>query len=120
MTEQNKFKCDTCRDTGVWETGNNDMVCPCPAGEKIADSFYEWNSKRWTKDKLGQWVEEKSNAPEKIVNLDQDWKKLYHQQVEINRLLLQMIDKLVTNAKCDELTDLVTKLKKDSLQYLVQ
>jgi len=27
-------KCKTCGDTGVWETGNNDLPCPhCPKGD---------------------------------------------------------------------------------------
>ena len=26
-------KCDKCNDTGVVETGNNDLPCDCPAGE---------------------------------------------------------------------------------------
>lgn len=26
-------KCPTCNDTGVHETGNNDLPCDCPAGE---------------------------------------------------------------------------------------
>jgi NTP pyrophosphatase (non-canonical NTP hydrolase) len=25
-------KCSKCNDTGVWETGNNDLPCDCPAG----------------------------------------------------------------------------------------
>jgi hypothetical protein len=26
--------CKTCDDTGVWETGNNDLPCPhCPKGD---------------------------------------------------------------------------------------
>lgn len=27
-----KPKCSKCDDTGVWETGNNDLPCDCPAG----------------------------------------------------------------------------------------
>lgn len=27
------YKCEKCRDTGVWETGNNDLPCDCPAGK---------------------------------------------------------------------------------------
>ena len=26
--------CDRCNDTGVWETGNNDLPCDCPAGKR--------------------------------------------------------------------------------------
>ena len=26
--------CEKCNDTGVIETGNNDVPCPCPAGDK--------------------------------------------------------------------------------------
>lgn len=26
-------KCPKCNDTGVWETGNNDLPCDCPAGK---------------------------------------------------------------------------------------
>jgi len=26
-------ECTRCDDTGVWETGNNDLPCPCPAGD---------------------------------------------------------------------------------------
>lgn len=26
------YKCDRCRDTGVYETGNNDFPCSCPRG----------------------------------------------------------------------------------------
>lgn len=25
-------RCARCNDTGVWETGNNDLPCECPAG----------------------------------------------------------------------------------------
>lgn len=27
------YKCEKCRDTGIWETGNNDLPCECPAGK---------------------------------------------------------------------------------------
>lgn len=27
-----KWNCAKCRDTGVWDTGNNDLPCDCPAG----------------------------------------------------------------------------------------
>lgn len=27
-------KCKECNDTGVIETGNNDLACDCPAGDK--------------------------------------------------------------------------------------
>ena len=27
-----EFKCSACRDTGVYETGNNDFPCSCKAG----------------------------------------------------------------------------------------
>lgn len=27
------YKCEKCKDTGVWETGNNDLPCDCPAGK---------------------------------------------------------------------------------------
>lgn len=27
------YKCPKCKDTGVWETGNNDLPCECPAGK---------------------------------------------------------------------------------------
>lgn len=27
------YKCSKCNDTGVWETGNNDLPCDCPAGK---------------------------------------------------------------------------------------
>jgi len=27
------YKCEKCRDTGVWDTGNNDLPCECPAGK---------------------------------------------------------------------------------------
>jgi hypothetical protein len=26
-------KCEKCNDTGVYETGNNDLPCDCPAGD---------------------------------------------------------------------------------------
>lgn len=26
--------CPTCKDTGVIDTGNNDLPCPCPAGDR--------------------------------------------------------------------------------------
>lgn len=26
--------CPKCKGTGVWETGNNDLPCQCPAGKK--------------------------------------------------------------------------------------
>ncbi|NIT79557.1 MAG: hypothetical protein GWO44_22355 [Thermoplasmata archaeon] len=26
--------CDKCGGTGVWETGNNDLPCDCPAGKR--------------------------------------------------------------------------------------
>lgn len=26
--------CEKCNDTGVIETGNNDLPCDCPAGDK--------------------------------------------------------------------------------------
>jgi len=26
--------CEKCNDTGVYETGNNDLPCDCPAGDK--------------------------------------------------------------------------------------
>jgi len=28
--------CTKCNDTGVWETGNNDLPCYCPAGDKAS------------------------------------------------------------------------------------
>lgn len=27
-----KYNCEKCRDTGIWDTGNNDLPCDCPAG----------------------------------------------------------------------------------------
>lgn len=27
------YNCNRCRDKGVIETGNNDLPCPCPAGD---------------------------------------------------------------------------------------
>lgn len=26
--------CPKCNDTGIWETGNNDLPCDCPLGAK--------------------------------------------------------------------------------------
>lgn len=34
MTNSKAPTCKTCNDTGVWETGNNDLACPhCPLGD---------------------------------------------------------------------------------------
>ena len=27
------MKCKKCNDTGIWETGNNDLPCDCPMGD---------------------------------------------------------------------------------------
>jgi hypothetical protein len=32
--EEFPMKCEKCQDTGVIETGNNDLPCECPAGDK--------------------------------------------------------------------------------------
>ncbi len=34
QTKEVKMSCPLCHDTGVIETGNNDMPCSCPAGDK--------------------------------------------------------------------------------------
>lgn len=31
-------KCKRCDGTGVWETGNNDLPCPCGAGDDVVYS----------------------------------------------------------------------------------
>ncbi len=35
-----KPKCKVCDDTGVYETGNNDLPCDCPAGETALFNTY--------------------------------------------------------------------------------
>jgi hypothetical protein len=34
VSQQPKSQCDKCHGSGVWETGNNDIPCSCPAGKK--------------------------------------------------------------------------------------
>lgn len=36
-----EINCQRCRDTGVIETGNNDLPCSCPAGETAKFNIVE-------------------------------------------------------------------------------
>jgi hypothetical protein len=58
------MKCNQCNDTGVIETGNNDLPCDCPMGDKAS-----FNS-GWVRGGSITGAEVKkhflNNSPEKI------------------------------------------------------
>jgi hypothetical protein len=52
---QKPFDCKKCRDTGIIETGNNDLACDCPKGDKAMFNIAgdpTPRSGRWCKQNL--------------------------------------------------------------------
>jgi hypothetical protein len=50
------FNCSKCRDTGVIETGNNDLACDCPKGDTAL-----FNVAGETKPRTGKWCKQNYN-----------------------------------------------------------